>query len=138
MIKQINEGWLGFDVAVATPDVMSKVASLGRRLGPRGLMPNPKTGTVTFDIARAVSEVKAGRVEFRVDKTSLIHMPIGKLSFTPEQLHAESHRRGRRHRAREADRREGAVRQEHRHLLDDVAERPARHRRDAGDEACLA
>lgn len=86
MIKQINEGWLGFDVAIATPDVMSKVASLGRRLGPRGLMPNPKTGTVTFDIARAVREVKAGRVEFRVDKTSLIHIPIGKISFTDEQL----------------------------------------------------
>ncbi|MGZ3665299.1 MAG: 50S ribosomal protein L1 [Ktedonobacterales bacterium] len=85
-IKQINEGWLGFDVAVATPDVMSKVASLGRRLGPRGLMPNPKTGTVTFDIARAVREVKAGRVEFRVDRTSLIHIPIGKASFTDEQL----------------------------------------------------
>lgn len=86
MIKQINEGWLGFDVAIATPDVMSKVAGLGRRLGPRGLMPNPKTGTVTFDIAKAVGEVKAGRVEFRVDKTSLIHIPIGKLSFTDEQL----------------------------------------------------
>jgi large subunit ribosomal protein L1 len=85
-IKQINEGWLGFDVAVATPDVMSKVASLGRRLGPRGLMPNPKTGTVTFDVARAVREVKAGRVEFRVDKTSLIHMPIGKVSFDENQL----------------------------------------------------
>src|SRR5262249_60340953 len=83
-IKQINEGWLSFDVAVATPDVMSKVASLGRRLGPRGLMPNPKTGTVTFDISRAVREVKAGRVEFRVDKTSLIHMPIGKVSFSDE------------------------------------------------------
>jgi large subunit ribosomal protein L1 len=86
MIKQINEGWLGFDVAIATPDVMSKVAGLGRRLGPRGLMPNPKTGTVTLDIGRAVREVKAGRVEFRVDKTSLIHIPIGKLSFTDEQL----------------------------------------------------
>src|SRR5690242_20138023 len=86
MIKQINEGWLGFDVAIATPDVMSKVASLGRRLGPRGLMPNPKTGTVTFDIAKAVGEVKAGRVEFRVDKTSLIHMPIGKISFSDDQL----------------------------------------------------
>jgi large subunit ribosomal protein L1 len=85
-IKQINEGWLGFDVAVATPDVMSKVAGLGRRLGPRGLMPNPKTGTVTFDIARAVREVKACRVEFRVDKTSLIHMPIGKVSFSEDQL----------------------------------------------------
>src|SRR5690348_16753992 len=86
MVKQINDGWLGFDVAIATPDVMSKVASLGRRLGPRGLMPNPKTGNVTFDIARAVKEVKAGRVEFRVDRTSLIHIPIGKLSFTDEQL----------------------------------------------------
>src|SRR5258707_2404688 len=85
-IKQINEGWLGFDVAVATPDVMSKVASLVRRLGPRGLMPNPKTGTVTFDIGRAVREVKPGRVEFRVDKTSLIHMPIGKVSFSEDQL----------------------------------------------------
>jgi len=86
MIKQINEGWLGFDVAIATPDVMSKVAGLGRRLGPRGLMPNPKTGTVTFDVAKAVGEVKAGRVEFRVDRTSLIHIPIGKLSFSNEQL----------------------------------------------------
>lgn len=85
-IKQINEGWLGFDVAIATPDVMSKVAGLGRRLGPRGLMPNPKAGTVTFDLTRAVREVKAGRVEFRVDKTSLIHIPIGKLSFSEEQL----------------------------------------------------
>jgi large subunit ribosomal protein L1 len=86
MIKQINEGWLGFDVAIATPDVMSKVASLGRRLGPRGLMPNPKTGTVTIDVGRGVREVKAGRVEFRVDRTSLIHIPIGKLSFNDEQL----------------------------------------------------
>ncbi len=85
-IKQINEGWLGFDVAIATPDVMSKVASLGRRLGPRGLMPNPKTGTVTFDVAKAVREVKAGRVEFRVDRTSLIHIPIGKVSFSDDQL----------------------------------------------------
>jgi large subunit ribosomal protein L1 len=86
LIKQINDGWLGFDITIATPDVMSKVAGLGRRLGPRGLMPNPKTGTVTFDIAKAVREVKAGRVEFRVDKTSLIHVPIGKLSFSDDQL----------------------------------------------------
>ncbi len=85
-VKQINEGWLDFDVAIATPDVMSKVASLGRRLGPRGLMPNPKAGTVTFDVGKAVREVKGGRVEFRVDRTSLIHIPIGKLSFTDEQL----------------------------------------------------
>lgn len=86
VIKQINEGWLGFDVAMATPDVMSKVASLGRRLGPRGLMPNPKAGTVTFDIASAVRAVKAGRVEFRVDRTGLIHMPIGKISFSDQAL----------------------------------------------------
>lgn len=86
IVKQINEGWLGFDVAIATPDVMSKIVSLGRRLGPRGLMPTPKAGTVTFDISRAVKEVKAGRVEFRVDRTSLIHMPIGKMSFANDQL----------------------------------------------------
>ena len=85
-IKQINEGWLGFDVAIATPDVMSKVAGLGRRLGPRGLMPNPKTGTVTLDVARAVKEVKAGRAEFRVDKTSLLHIPVGKLAFKHDDL----------------------------------------------------
>ncbi len=85
-VKQINEGWLGFDVAIATPDMMSKVAALGRRLGPRGLMPNPKAGTVTMDVARAIREVKAGRVEFRVDKTALIHMPVGKISFSDEQL----------------------------------------------------
>src|ERR1051326_8275018 len=80
MMKQVDEGWLGFDVAIATPDVMGKVGRLGRRLGPRGLMPNPKTGTITFDIAKTIREVKAGRVEFRVDKTSLIHIPVGKLS----------------------------------------------------------
>ena len=78
-------GW-GFDVAIATPDVMAKISRLGKRLGPRGLMPNPKTGTVTLDVGRAVREVKAGRVEFRVDKTGLIHVPIGKLSFTDEQI----------------------------------------------------
>jgi large subunit ribosomal protein L1 len=85
-IKEIEGGWLGFDVAIATPDVMGKVGRLGKRLGPRGLMPNIKTGTVTFDVGRAVKEVKAGRVEFRVDRTSLIHVPIGKLSFTDDQL----------------------------------------------------
>ncbi len=86
MMKQIDEGWLGFDVAIATPDVMGKVGRLGRRLGPRGLMPNPKTGTITFDIGKTIREVKAGRVEFRVDKTSLLHIPVGKLSFTQENL----------------------------------------------------
>ena len=86
MIKDIEGGWLGFDIAIATPDVMGKVGKLGKRLGPRGLMPNPKIGTVTVDVDRAVKEVKAGRVEFRVDKTGLIHVPIGKLSFTEAQL----------------------------------------------------
>jgi large subunit ribosomal protein L1 len=86
MMKQVDDGWLGFDVAIATPDVMGKVGRLGRRLGPRGLMPNPKTGTITFDIAKTIREVKAGRVEFRVDKTSLIHIPVGKLSFDHEKL----------------------------------------------------
>ncbi len=86
LMKQIDEGWLGFDVAIATPDVMGKVSRLGRRLGPRGLMPNPRTNTVTFDIAKTIKEVKAGRVEFRVDKTSLIHIPIGKLSFDHDRL----------------------------------------------------
>jgi large subunit ribosomal protein L1 len=86
VMKQIDEGWLGFDVAIATPDVMGKVGRLGRRLGPRGLMPNPKTGTVTFDIAKAVREVKGGRVEFRLDKSNLIHIPFGKLSFDQDKL----------------------------------------------------
>jgi large subunit ribosomal protein L1 len=86
VIKDIEGGWLGFDIAIATPDVMGKVGRLGKRLGPRGLMPNPKVGTVTTDVERAVREVKGGRVEFRVDKTGLIHVPIGKLSFTEEQL----------------------------------------------------
>lgn len=86
LMKEIDGGWLGFDVAVATPDVMGKISKLGKRLGPRGLMPNPKSGTVTMDVGRAVKEVKAGRVDFRVDKTSLLHIPIGKLSFSDEQI----------------------------------------------------
>jgi large subunit ribosomal protein L1 len=86
LMKEIDGGWLGFDVAIATPDVMTKVSRLGKRLGLRGLMPNPKAGTVTMDVGRAVKEVKGGRVEFRVDRTGLIHVPIGKLSFTDDQL----------------------------------------------------
>jgi large subunit ribosomal protein L1 len=88
IIKQIENDWLGFDVAIATPDVMGKVGKLGRKLGPRGLMPSPKAGTITFDVARAVQEVKAGRVEFKVDKTALLHIPAGKLSFSEEALMA--------------------------------------------------
>lgn len=86
LAKRIQEGWLDFDVAVATPDMMGTVGKLGRVLGPRGLMPNPKTGTVTFDIGRAIEEIKSGRVEFRVDRTGIVHVPIGKASFEEQQL----------------------------------------------------
>lgn len=81
-----KEGWLSFDVAIATPDMMGTVGKLGRILGPRGLMPNPKTGTVTFDVVKAVQEVKAGKIEYRVDKAGIIHAPIGKVSFEIEKL----------------------------------------------------
>jgi len=81
-----GEGWLDFDVAIATPDMMGTVGKLGRILGPRGLMPNPKTGTVTFDVERAVKEVKAGKIEYRVDKAGIIHAPIGRVSFDTEKL----------------------------------------------------
>lgn len=86
LINKINEGWLGFDVIVATPDMMAQVGRLGRVLGPKGLMPNPKTGTVTFEVAKAVEEIKAGKVEYRVDKQSNLHVPIGKVSFELDQL----------------------------------------------------
>ena len=81
-----NEGWLDFDVVVATPDMMSVVGRLGRILGPKGLMPNPKAGTVTMDVAKAVKDIKAGKIEYRLDKSNIIHCPIGKASFTKEQL----------------------------------------------------
>lgn len=81
-----NDGWLDFDVIVATPDMMGVVGRLGRVLGPKGLMPNPKAGTVTMDVAKAVKEIKAGKIEYRLDKTNIIHVPLGKVSFTEEQL----------------------------------------------------
>ena len=87
-VQKIKDGWLDFDVAVATPDVMGQVGALGRVLGPRGLMPSPKAGTVTFDVAKAVKEIKAGKIEFRVDKTGNLHAPIGRVSFTVENLQA--------------------------------------------------
>ena len=86
LIKKINEGWFDFDKTVATPDMMAAVGRIGKVLGPRGLMPNPKTGTVTVDIGKAVREIKAGKVEFRVDKAGIIHVAVGKASFGPEQL----------------------------------------------------
>jgi len=86
MVEKINGGWTDFDAVIATPDMMRGVGKLGKVLGPRGLMPNPKTGTVTFDVAKALQEIKAGKVEFRVDKTSIIHVPVGKISFTADQL----------------------------------------------------
>jgi large subunit ribosomal protein L1 len=87
-VQKIKDGWLDFDVAVATPDVMGQVGQLGRVLGPRGLMPSPKAGTVTFDVGRAVKEIKAGKIEFRVDKTGNVHAPIGRVSFPVESLSA--------------------------------------------------
>ncbi len=86
LAAKIETGWLDFDAVVATPDMMRAVGRLGRVLGPRGLMPNPKTGTVTMDVTKAVSDIKAGKVEFRVDKTGIIHAPLGKVSFSPEKL----------------------------------------------------
>ena len=86
MIAKIEQGWFGFEVAVATPDMMGMVGKLGRLLGPKGLMPNPKTGTVTFDVARAIKDVKAGKIEYRADKAGIIHAPIGKVSFDETKL----------------------------------------------------
>ena len=86
VVEKIQGGWVDYDAVIATPDMMRSVGKLGKVLGPRGLMPNPKTGTVTFDVAKALQEIKAGKVEFRVDKTSIIHVPVGKIAFTAEQL----------------------------------------------------
>ncbi|HEV7377556.1 MAG TPA: 50S ribosomal protein L1 [Pyrinomonadaceae bacterium] len=86
MVDKIKGGWLEFDAVIATPDMMRAVGQLGKVLGPRGLMPNPKTGTVTFDVATAVRETKAGKIEYRVDKTGVIHVPVGKVSFDPQKI----------------------------------------------------
>ena len=86
LIEKISKGWLDFDKAIATPDMMGLVSKLGKILGPRGLMPNPKVGTVTFDLEKAVKEIKAGKVEFKVEKAGIVHVPVGKVSFGPGQL----------------------------------------------------
>jgi large subunit ribosomal protein L1 len=91
LVDKINGGWTDFDAVVATPDMMRAVGRLGKVLGPRGLMPNPKTGTVTLDIAKAVQEIKAGKVEFRVDKAGIVHAPVGKISFASANLIANAH-----------------------------------------------
>jgi large subunit ribosomal protein L1 len=90
LVERVQGGWMEFDTAIATPDLMGQVGRLGKVLGPRGLMPNPKLGTVTFDVGRAVREAKAGKVEFRVDKAGNIHTPVGKRSFSPEHLRANA------------------------------------------------
>ena len=86
LVEKIQGGWTDYDAVIATPDMMRAVGKLGKVLGPRGLMPNPKTGTVTFDVVKALQEIKAGKVEFRVDKTSIIHVPVGKIQFSADQL----------------------------------------------------
>src|SRR5258706_6861384 len=91
MVQKIMEGWTDFDTVMATPDMMRSAGRLGKVLGPRGLMPNPKTGTVTADVTKAIKEIKAGKVEFRVDKTGIIHAPVGKMSFASDSLVANAH-----------------------------------------------
>jgi large subunit ribosomal protein L1 len=87
LMEKIKDGWMEFDCAIATPDLMAAVGKLGKVLGPRGLMPNPKTGTVTFEVGKAVSEIRKGRVEFKVEKAGIVHVPIGKVSFDPTKLY---------------------------------------------------
>jgi large subunit ribosomal protein L1 len=91
LIEKVKGGWMEFDQAIATPDLMGAVGKLGKILGPRGLMPNPKTGTVTFDVAKAIAEIRKGRVEYKVEKAGIVHVPVGKVSFSAEGLYENAH-----------------------------------------------
>ena len=121
MVQKIQEGWTDYDAVIATPDMMRSAGRLGKVLGPRGLMPNPKTGTVTFEVAKAVKEIKAGKVEFRVDKTGIIHSPIGKISFDAAKLAENAQALAGRRCQSQAGGGQGQVRQENHPDLDDGA-----------------
>ena len=126
LVKKIEAGWLEFDVALATPDMMGMVGRLGKILGRRGLMPNPKSGTITFDLERAIREVKAGRVEFKVDKAGIIHVPFGKSSFEADRARRQPRGPGRRHQPGQAERRQGPVLQGPDHRQHDGPGHPGR------------
>ena len=123
LIQKIQQGWFDFDVCVATPDMMAEVGKLGRILGGKGLMPNPKAGTVTFDVGKAVQEIKAGKIEFRLDKAGQIHAPIGKVSFDAEKLDRKPAGADRRAQPGETGSGQRRVSEEYRDFFDDGAER---------------
>ena len=128
MIEKVAAGWTDFDAAVATPDLMGKVGRLGKVLGPRGLMPNPKTGTVTMDVAKAVTDIKGGKIEFRTDKHANLNFPIGQVSFTEAAAGRELRRGDRRDHPAQAVRGQGSLHQEGDHRHDDGPRHPGRSR----------